>query len=143
MKYLSSLNTSKEKAEIHLGNVVYNSIKTVLSPPPTRLNSLLGQARMGAKAVYHQDKYRANSHGLYCHLQHPHLRSMKPKLIHGSNKESKCTSIRSPSGSFKHRGPVHRSGWRFTVPADQECETDRTVEGDHRQGPGRGGENQG
>ena len=31
MKYLSSLNASKEKAEIRLGNVVYNSIKTVLS----------------------------------------------------------------------------------------------------------------
>ena len=31
VKYLSSLNASKEKAEIRLGNVVYNSIKTVLS----------------------------------------------------------------------------------------------------------------
>lgn len=31
VKYLSSLNASKEKAEIRLGNVVYNSIKNVLS----------------------------------------------------------------------------------------------------------------
>lgn len=31
IKYLSSLNASKEKAEIRLGNVVYNSIKNVLS----------------------------------------------------------------------------------------------------------------
>ena len=31
VKYLSSLNASTEKAEIRLGNVVYNSIKTVLS----------------------------------------------------------------------------------------------------------------
>ena len=31
VKYLSSLNASKEKAEIRLGNVVYNSIKPVLS----------------------------------------------------------------------------------------------------------------
>lgn len=31
VKYLSSLNASKEKAEVRLGNVVYNSIKNVLS----------------------------------------------------------------------------------------------------------------
>lgn len=31
VKYLSSLNASKEKAEIRLGNVVYNSIKNILS----------------------------------------------------------------------------------------------------------------
>lgn len=31
VKYLSSLNASEEKAEIRLGNVVYNSIKNVLS----------------------------------------------------------------------------------------------------------------
>ena len=31
VKYLSSLNASREKAEIRLGNVVYNSIKNVLS----------------------------------------------------------------------------------------------------------------
>ncbi len=31
VKYLSSLNASKENAEIRLGNVVYNSIKTVMS----------------------------------------------------------------------------------------------------------------
>ena len=35
VKYLASLNASKEKAEVRLGNVVYNSIKNVL-PPPTR-----------------------------------------------------------------------------------------------------------
>lgn len=31
VKYLSSLNASKENAEVRLGNVVYNSIKTVMS----------------------------------------------------------------------------------------------------------------
>lgn len=31
VKYLSSLNASKEKAEVRIGNVVYNSIKNVLS----------------------------------------------------------------------------------------------------------------
>lgn len=31
LKYLSSLNASKENAEVRLGNVVYNSIKTVMS----------------------------------------------------------------------------------------------------------------
>lgn len=31
LKYLTSLNASKEKAEVRLGNVVYNSIKNVLS----------------------------------------------------------------------------------------------------------------
>ena len=31
VKYLASLNASKEKAEVRLGNVVYNSIKNVLS----------------------------------------------------------------------------------------------------------------
>ncbi|RGZ01561.1 protease modulator HflC [Clostridium sp. AM58-1XD] len=31
LKYLTSLNASREKAEIRLGNVVYNSIKNVLS----------------------------------------------------------------------------------------------------------------
>ena len=31
VEYLSSLNASKEKAEVRLGNVVYNSIKNVLS----------------------------------------------------------------------------------------------------------------
>lgn len=31
VKYLSSLNASKEKAEVRLGNVVYNSIKNILS----------------------------------------------------------------------------------------------------------------
>ncbi len=31
VKYLSSLNASQEKAEVRLGNVVYNSIKNVLS----------------------------------------------------------------------------------------------------------------
>lgn len=31
LKYLSSLNASKENAEVRLGNIVYNAIKTVLS----------------------------------------------------------------------------------------------------------------
>ena len=31
LKYYSSLNASKEKAEVRLGNVVYNSIKTIMS----------------------------------------------------------------------------------------------------------------
>ena len=44
VKYLSSLNASKEKAEVRLGNVVYNSIKNVLSSTTRRISYQAGTA---------------------------------------------------------------------------------------------------
>ncbi len=82
VKYLSSLNASKEKAEIRLGNVVYNSIKTVLSST-NQADIISGRDGELAQAITDNIGVSMDSYGI-------HIYAVETKKLDlpDSNKES-------------------------------------------------------
>ncbi|MBS6952943.1 MAG: protease modulator HflC [Enterocloster asparagiformis] len=82
VKYLSSLNASKEKAEIRLGNVVYNSIKTVLSST-NQADIISGRDGELAQAITDNIGASMDSYGI-------HIYAVETKKLDlpDSNKES-------------------------------------------------------
>lgn len=82
VKYLSSLNASKEKAEIRLGNVVYNSIKNVLSST-NQADIISGRDGELAKVITENIGSAMDSYGI-------HIYAVETKKLDlpDSNKES-------------------------------------------------------
>lgn len=82
VKYLSSLNASKEKAEIRLGNVVYNSIKNVLSST-NQTDIISGRDGELAKVITENIGSAMDSYGI-------HIYAVETKKLDlpDSNKES-------------------------------------------------------
>ena len=82
VKYLSSLNASKEKAEVRLGNVVYNSIKNVLSST-NQADIISGRDGDLAKTITENIGNSMDSYGI-------HIYAVETKKLDlpDSNKES-------------------------------------------------------
>lgn len=82
VKYLSSLNASKEKAEVRLGNVVYNSIKNVLSST-NQADIISGRDGELAKIITENIGNSMDSYGI-------HIYAVETKKLDlpDSNKES-------------------------------------------------------
>lgn len=82
VKYLSSLNASKEKAEVRLGNVVYNSIKNVLSST-NQSDIISGRDGELAKTITENIGNSMDSYGI-------HIYAVETKKLDlpDSNKES-------------------------------------------------------
>lgn len=133
VKYLSSLNASKEKAEIRLGNVVYNSIKTVLSST-NQADIISGRDGELAQSITDNIGNSMDSYGI-------HIYAVETKKLDlpDSNKESVYQRMISERNNIAAQ---YTADGDYQSPADQERDGP-DGEGDHRQGPGRGGENQG
>ena len=82
VKYLASLNASKEKAEVRLGNVVYNSIKNVLSST-NQADIISGRDGNLAKTITENIGDAMDSYGI-------HIYAVETKKLDlpDSNKES-------------------------------------------------------
>ncbi|MBE7721272.1 MAG: protease modulator HflC [Lacrimispora celerecrescens] len=82
VKYLSSLNASIEKAEVRLDNVVYNSIKTVMSAT-SQEDIISGRAGELANAITNNIGISMDSYGI-------HILAVETKKLDlpDSNKES-------------------------------------------------------
>lgn len=82
VKYLSSLNASKEKAEVRLGNVVYNSIKNILSST-NQADIISGRDGELAKTITDNIGSAMDSYGI-------HIYAVETKKLDlpDSNKES-------------------------------------------------------
>ena len=117
VKYLSSLNASKEKAEIRLGNVVYNSIKTVLSST-NQADIISGRDGELAKAITDNIGNSMDSYGI-------HIYAVETKKLDlpDSNKESVYQRMISERNNIAAQ---------YTADGDYQSqlirnETDRTV----------------
>ena len=117
VKYLSSLNASKEKAEIRLGNVVYNSIKTVLSST-NQADIISGRDGELAQAITDNIGASMDSYGI-------HIYAVETKKLDlpDSNKESVYQRMISERNNIAAQ---------YTADGDYQSqliknETDRTV----------------
>ena len=119
VKYLSSLNASKEKAEIRLGNVVYNSIKTVLSST-NQADIISGRDGELAQSITDNIGNSMDSYGI-------HIYAVETKKLDlpDSNKESVYQRMISERNNIAAQ---------YTADGDYQSqliknETDRTVKG--------------
>lgn len=117
VKYLASLNASKEKAEIRLGNVVYNSIKTVLSST-NQADIISGRDGELAQAITDNIGTSMDSYGI-------HIYAVETKKLDlpDSNKESVYQRMISERNNIAAQ---------YTADGDYQYqliknETDRTV----------------
>lgn len=117
VKYLSSLNASKEKAEIRLGNVVYNSIKNVLSST-NQADIISGRDGDLARAITDNIGPAMDSYGI-------HIYAVETKKLDlpDSNKESVYARMISERNNIAAQ---------YTADGDYQSsliknETDRTV----------------
>ena len=117
VKYLSSLNASKEKAEIRLGNVVYNSIKTVLSST-NQADIISGRDGELAQSITDNIGNSMDSYGI-----HTYAVETKKLDLPDSNKESVYQRMISERNNIAAQ---------YTADGDYQSqliknETDRTV----------------